>query len=114
MSQSGTVQVPPKGIGKIAWRDLWKGLYYACAGQLLALVSFVGVSIFQEQPHFPNTWIEWLPYIKGLVYAAAGYVLAKFGVNNVGQVGQSDKPVVLVDQEHLEDLKQKADSNTSK
>lgn len=104
MSEIATITIPPTGLGRIMfWRDLGKGLYYACAGQLLALVSYIGDSILQEHPHFPNTWIEWLPYVKNIAYAASGYVIAKFGVNNIGQIGKKNKPVVLVSQKHLEE-----------
>lgn len=104
-----TVTVPPTGLGSIAfWSDLGRGLYYACAGAILRLVSFVGGSVLSEHPHFPNTWAEWFPYVQGIAFAASGYVLAKFGINNVGQIMQRDKPVVLVGKEHLEDLTQQA------
>ncbi len=111
--ETGVVSMPPKGIGTVNWkRDLLKGLYYACAGQIIAILGFVGTSILKEQPHFPNTWVEWLPYVKGLIYTAAGYIGAKFGVNNVGQLFQKDKPVLLVAKEHLKDLTDKAAANT--
>lgn len=104
--ENGTT-VPVKGLGNIKLKDLWKGLYYAIAGQIVALFLFFCNSLLQEHPHFP-TWLEWLPYIKATFAAIIGYLGAKFGVNNVGQILQKDKPVVHVDVESLNDLKAKA------
>jgi hypothetical protein len=98
---------PPKGLGTINWRDLWKGLYYAAIGQILALIAFLVTSLLQEIPHFP-TWVEWLPYIKGTAVAIGGYLAGKFGVNNVGQILKKDRPVVKIDVETLNDLKDNA------
>lgn len=104
-----TLKAPATGLGQIAfWSDLGKGLYYACAGQIIALLTYLGNSVMQEQPHFPNTWVEWYPYVKNIVYAAAGYVFAKFGINNVGQILQRNKDVLLVPKDHLDELIQKA------
>jgi len=100
---------PTKGLGNINWRDLWKGLYYAAIGQLLALIGFLFMSLLQETPHFP-TWVEWLPYVKGTVVAIGGYLAGKLGVNNVGQILKKDRPIVRVDVETLNDLKAEAKS----
>lgn len=109
MSENATT-IPPKGLGSIKLNDLWKGLYYAAIGQVLALAGFFVSGLLTEHPHFP-TWAEWLPYVKATVYAIGGYIAGKFGVNNVGQILQPDKPVVHVDAEELKDLRDKADEN---
>lgn len=101
--------IPPKGLGSLQWRDLFKGLYYAAIGQVLALAGFLVTSLLQDHPHFPS-WIEWLPYVKATIYAIGGYVAGKLGVNNVGQILTKDKPLVRVDAAALDELKQKAES----
>lgn len=103
-----TATIPPKGLGNINWNDLWKGLYYAAIGQILALIGFFVSGLLTEHPHFP-TWAEWLPYIKSTLYAIGGYLAGKFGVNNVGQILTKDKPIVRVDAEALDELKAKAE-----
>lgn len=109
MSENATT-IPPKGLGSVNWNDLLKGIYYACIGQLVALVLFLFNSLLQEHPHFP-TWIEWLPYVKATVAAIGGYLLGKFGINNVGQIFQKDKSIVHVDAEELASLQLKAQNN---
>lgn len=104
---------PPKGLGTLNWRDLWKGLYYAAIGQILALIGFFFTSLLNEHPHFP-TWVEWLPYVKATLYAIGGYIAGKFGVNNVGQIFTKNKPVVPVAVETLNDLKDKAEQADTK
>lgn len=107
-----TPAIPPKGLGTLQWRDLLKGVYYAAIGQLLALGGFFLTSVLQEHPHFPS-WVEWLPYVKATLYAIGGYITGKLGVNNVGQIFTKDKPIVHVDAQALEELKEKADSAKS-
>lgn len=109
MSEGATI-VPPKGLGKIRWQDVMKGVYYACIGQLLALIGFFFTSLLQEHPHLP-TWVEWLPYVKATLYAIGGYIAGKFGVNNVGQIFTKDKPIVHVDASELASLQQQASQN---
>lgn len=104
-----TATIPPKGLGSLQWRDLFKGLYYAAIGQLLALGGFFLTSVLQEHPHFPS-WVEWLPYVKATLYAIGGYIGGKLGVNNVGQIWTKDKPIVRVDAQALDELKAKADT----
>lgn len=106
-----TATIPPKGLGAIQIRDLFKGLYYAASSQLIALIYFGIEQIFVEHPHFP-TWVEWLPYLKAFVLAIIGYPVAKLGINNVGQIFTKDKPIVRVDAAALDELKQKADVNS--
>jgi len=112
MSENGTT-FPVKGLGNIRWKDLWKSLYYAAASQIVALILFFCDSLLQAHPHFP-TWIEWLPYVKATFAAIAGYIIAKFGVNNVGQILQKDQPVVHIDVDSLNELKEKAASADTK
>lgn len=107
MSEIATT-VPPKGLGNVRWKDLVKGIYYACIGQILALIGFMFTGLLQEHPHFP-TWVEWLPYVKATLYAIGGYIAGKLGVNNVGQIFQKDKPVVHVDANQLASLQEQAD-----
>lgn len=106
MAETATT-IPPKGLGSVKWNDLLKGLYYAIIGQIVYLVTFFVGSLLQEHPHFP-TWAEWLPYIKPIIYQIGGYLVGKLGVNNVGQIGKADKPIVHVDKEELNELQAKA------
>lgn len=103
-------ETPAKGIGTIKWSDLVKGVYYACIGQILYMIGFFFMSLLQEQPRLP-TWIEWLPYLKAIAVSIGGYVIGKLGINNVGQPLAKDKPVVHVDVEDLNNLKEQAKTN---
>ena len=112
MSENGTT-IPVKGLGNIKWKDFWKSLYYAAASQIIALVVFFIKNILQLHPHLP-TWGEWLPYVQMTVYAIGGYIAAKFGVNNVGQIFQKYQPIVHIDVDSLNELKEKAASADTK
>lgn len=107
---SNTPVLPSKGLGSLQWRDLLKGAYYACVGQVLYLIGYLFISLLQEHPHFP-TWVEWLPYVKAVLVAIGGYIVGKLGINNVGQILQKNKPVVHVEVGALQNLKDKAASN---
>lgn len=107
MSEQTATTVPPKGLGSVKLRDLWKGLYYIAISQVIVMLGLLGENILQEHPHFP-TWIQWLPYLKAAVASLAAYLGGKLGVNNVGQIFQKDKPVVHVDVESLKELQEKA------
>ena len=104
---SENADVPPKGLGSIKWQDILKGVYYAAIGQLVYLAIYFGNSILQATPHFP-TWAEYVPYLKAVFASIGGYILGKLGVNNVGQIFTSDKPVVRMDVNAVNELKQKA------
>lgn len=96
--------VPPKGIGNIRWADLAKGAILSCSAQILAMLDF-----WLNADHFP-TYLEWQPYIKATIYFFVLYLLKNFGTNNVGQFLKADKPIVHVDKEQLQELKDKADT----
>lgn len=110
MAENATNIIPPKGLGSVdVIKSFLKGLYYAIIGQVIYVVVFLIDSFLQEHPHLP-TWVEWLPYIKPIVYQIAGYIIGKLGVNNVGEIFTRNKPVVQVDQKHLEVVSAKAEA----
>ena len=107
MSQNA--DIPPRGLNSIKWQDLLKGVYYAAIGQLVYLIIYFGDSILQATPHFP-TWSEYVPYLKAVFVSIGGYLLGKLGINNVGQIFTSDKAVVKMDVNSVNELKAKVAS----
>lgn len=103
MSQQATTVIPPGGLGKLKFEDFWKGFVKSCGGLIVGLV----IKLIQDKFKLP-TYDQIEPLLEATAYFFLGYIGLNAATNNVGQLFKKDKPVVLVDQQHLEDLKQQA------
>ncbi len=97
--------VPPKGLYTLQVSDFVKGLGFVLFGNLAAALIFL-----IRQDHWPS-WVEWQPYAESALTVFLAYIGKNFFTNNVGEVFTQDKPVVKVDIETLDNLKQKAQNN---
>lgn len=102
-----TATIPPKGLGSLQWSDLLKGLVKSVAGLLVGLI----IKTLQGK-HLPN-YAEIEPILEACVYFVVGYLGINLATNNTGQLFTKDKPIVHVGVKELDELKQKADSNTA-
>lgn len=96
--------ISAKGLGSINLNDFWKGALLTVFTSLLS-----GLYVLLSEDHFP-TWIEFKPYVIAALAGFVSYILKNIGTNNVGQILKQDKPVVPVEVEKLEELKDKANS----
>lgn len=99
-----TATIPPKGLGKLGWNDLLKGLIKSIAGLLVGMI----IKTLQEKHIPPYSEIE--PILEAVVYFIVGYLGINIATNNVGQMFTKDKPVVAVDAEKLDTLQKEADA----
>ena len=106
MAQEDSTTVPPKGLGSLHISDFWKGAFITVGGIVLS-----GLYALVTQDHFP-TWPEFRPYLQSAAGAFIMYIGKNLATNNVGQMFKPDKPVVKVDVETLNDLKDKAEQAT--
>lgn len=88
--------IPPGGIGKLQWSDLWKGIIKSISGLL------VGVIIQMIDDGRLPTYAEIAPLLKATVYFLVGYLGINAGTNNIGQLFTRDKPTVTVGAKELD------------
>lgn len=103
MGQTAT-KVPPSGIGRLQLADLWKGFIKATGGIFLALI----VKSLNDKA-LP-TYDQMVPFLEAGIYFFASYLGINAATNNVGEIFQKDKDVVVVGKKSLDDLEQKADA----
>jgi hypothetical protein len=103
MAQEGTT-VPPKGLGTLKLSDFWKSLFLAAiVNVLLVLYPII------QGGQWPTS-ADLQDMLKSTVAIIIAYLIKNLSTNNVGQVLQKDKPMVNVDVNTLNDLKEKANS----
>lgn len=103
MAQDATT-VPAKGLGSLKLSDFWKSLFLAAiVNVLLVLYPII------QGGHWPTS-NDLQDMLKSTVAIIIAYLIKNLSTNNVGQILEKDKPVVHVDVETLNDLKEKANS----
>lgn len=89
-------QIPPSGIGKLKWSDVWKGLIKSIAGLFVGVI----VKIIHER-ELPE-YSEIAPILEAAFYFLIGYLGVNAGTNNTGQLFRKDQPTVTVPAKELE------------
>ena len=97
MTQDATT-IPPKGLGKIGLNDFWKSLLIAAISNVL-----LGLYTIVQSGNFPGKE-DWIVMFKSTIAIIISYLLKNLGTNNVGQILQKDKPVVMVSAKKLEEV----------
>lgn len=105
MSQQAA-QIPAKGFGSLRGSDFIKAFVKSSGGLILA----IGMKALQVK-HFPS-YDQIEPLLEAALFFVVSYLGFNGATNNVGQMFKRDKPVVIVDKEHLEELQNKADQVT--
>lgn len=102
MSQTASPIPPKNGIGTLQLSDFWKSLLIAALSNvLLSLYSIINTG------NFP-THADLIVMLKSTIAIVISYILKNLGTNNVGQFLSKDKPVIAVDKQYVENLKDKA------
>lgn len=94
--------VPPGGIGKLQWSDLWKGLIKGMAGLLVATI--LGSLRTRNLPD----WDKIVDLIEYAFYFIIGYLGINAGTNNTGQLFKANQPTVTVPAKELDQVIDKA------
>lgn len=94
--------IPPGGIGKLQWSDLWKGIIKSLSGLVVGLIIQM-----IDDGRLP-TYAEIAPILKATVYFLVGYLGINAGTNNVGQLFKKDQPTTTVPAKELEKVIEKA------
>ena len=101
MAQTASHVIPPKGLGSINWQDIWKTIFLAAVvNVLLSLYTIINAG------NWPTS-ADLHVMLKATIAIIIGNLIKVLSTNNVGQLMQKDKPVVAVDKEKLDELKDK-------
>lgn len=101
MSQEAST-IPPGGIGKLQWSDLFKSVGLAVAtNALMSLYSLINSGSWPTQE-------DWMDILRTSVAFMISYIVKNLLTNNVGQMLKKDEPIIPVGAKELDKVIEKA------